>query len=224
MAYPVRNYEPNASKRKPGWYRVPGKGRRYWTGKKWTFGKGDPEGRTNVTGRLRDAISRTLGGGSAKASSKRSRPVSEQEKKNQADRRRLRNDPEAFFGTGTKKEDKKPQTSSSGGGGGGGGGSSRPAPKPKSDKNAGYKAARDKIKKAKGKEEKAKATTNAEIVGLKAFIKAHKDKKGMAKAVEKARASLAKKEGASTKSKSSKPFGSGAVYGSSKTKHNTNIA
>ena len=52
MAYPVRNYEPNASKRKPGWYKVPGKGRRYWTGKKWTFGKGDPEGRVNLTGRL----------------------------------------------------------------------------------------------------------------------------------------------------------------------------
>lgn len=219
MAYPVRNYEPNASKRKPGWYKVPGKGRRYWTGKKWTFGKGDPEGRVNLTGRLADAVKRTLGGGSAKADNKPSRPVSAQEQKNQADRRRLRNDPEAFFGTGTKKEDKKPETSGSGSSSGSG---SKPKPKP--DKNAEYKAARDKIKQAQGKEAKAKATTNAEIVGLKAFIKAHKDKKGMAKAVEKARASLAKKQAASTKSTSSKPFGSGAVYGSSKTKHNSNIA
>lgn len=195
MAYPVRNYEPNASKRKPGWYKVPGKGRRYWTGKKWTFGKGDPEGRTNLTGRLRDAISRTLGGGSAKADTKPSRQVSEQEKKNQADRRRLRNDPEAFFGTGTKKEDKKPETSGSGGSGGGsGGGGSKPKPKPKPDKNAEYKAARDKIKKAKGKEAKAEATRNAEEVGLRAFIKAHKGKKGMAKAVAAAEKKLENKK------------------------------
>ena len=68
------------------------------------------------------------------------------------------------------------------------------------------------------------ATTNAEIVGLKAFIKAHKDKKGMAKAVAAARAKLAKKQGSSTKPTSSKPFGSGATYASSKVKTNSNMA
>ena len=108
--------------------------------------------------------------------------------------------------------------------GGGGGGSSKPKPKPKPDKNAEYKAARDKIAKAQGKEAKAKATTNAEIVGLKAFIKAHKDKKGMAKAVAAAKAKLAKKQGSSTKPTSSKPFGSGATYASSKVKTNSDIA
>ena len=110
---------------------------------------------------------------------------------------------------------------SSGGGNnkGGGGG------KPKTDsRNKAYQAARDKIAKAQGKEAKAKATTNAEIVGLKAFIKAHKDKKGMAKAVAAAKAKLAKKQGSSTKPTSSKPFGSGATYASSKVKTNSNMA
>lgn len=76
--------------------------------------------------------------------------------------------------------------------GGGGGG------KPKTDsRNKAYQAARDKIAKAQGKEAKAKATTNAEIVGLTAFIKAHEKKKGMAKAVAAAKASLARKQGKS---------------------------
>ena len=131
----------------------------------------------------------------------------------------------------TKKEETptpQPRTINQSGGennkgsGGGGGGSK---PKPKTDeRNKAYQAARDKIKTAQGKDAKAKATTNAEIVGLKAFIKAHKDKKGMSKAVAAAKAKLAKKEGASTKTTSSKPFGSGATYASSKVKTKSNIA
>ena len=107
-----------------------------------------------------------------------------------------------------------------------GGGSSRSGggkPKPDS-RNKEYQAARDKIAKAQGKEAKAKATTNAKSVGIKAFIKAQKDKKGMAKAVAAARAKLAKKQGSSTKPTSSKPFGSGATYASSKVKTNSNMA
>ena len=56
MAYPVRNYEPDSSKRVKGWYRVPGKGRRYWTGSKWTYGSGDPKGSVNLGGMLRDGL------------------------------------------------------------------------------------------------------------------------------------------------------------------------
>jgi len=82
---------------------------------------------------------------------------------------------------------------SSGGGSGGGGGGGKPKP----DKNAAYKAARDKIAKAQGKDAKAKATRNAEIVGLNAFIKAHEKKKGMAKAVAAAKKKLAEKQGGS---------------------------
>jgi len=56
MAYPVRNYESDSSKRVKGWYNVPGKGRRYWTGSKWTYGSGDPEGSVNLGGMLRDSL------------------------------------------------------------------------------------------------------------------------------------------------------------------------
>ena len=131
----------------------------------------------------------------------------------------------------TKKEEppkQQPRTinQSSGGNNKGGG------DKPKPDKNAAYKAARDKIAKAQGKDAKASATRNAEIVGLNAFIKAHEKKKGMAKAVAAAKEKLKEKEKDAAKAKAAKsaeatsnrPFGKGGTYASSKVNTNTGMA
>ena len=201
MAYPARNFEKDPSKRTKGWYMVPGKGRRYWDGKAFKFRS--PDGTTNLKGLAGSVISRVKDAVKTKP-----RPTG----RNSRSRNRGRGDAVQSTGgpsTAPNPESKSAQNNPS---------STKPkvekksAPTPQvkkpdtskasTPKKTAYQVARDKIKTAK---DKKGATLAADIEGLKSFIKAHGDKKGMAKAVAKAKASLARKKEKSKKRKTTPP-------------------
>lgn len=189
MAYPARNFEKDPSKRTKGWYMVPGKGRRYWDGKAFKFRS--PDGTTNLKGlagsvinRVKDAVktkpttgrggrSRNRGRGSAVRSEEGGRSTAPNPRPDSA-----QNNPSSQSESkkpAPKPQPKKPQTTT----------------KASTPKKTAYQTARDKIKTAK---DKKSATLNADIEGLNSFIKAHGKKPGMAKAIAKAKESLAKKK------------------------------
>lgn len=202
MAYPARNFEKDPSKRTKGWYMVPGKGRRYWDGKAFKFRS--PDGTTNLKGlagsvinRVKDAVKtkpttgravrgRNRGRGSAVRSESGPSRTPNPDSKSGQNNPSTQQKPEVKKQPVTKpKVENKPDTS-----------------KASSPKKTAYQTARDKIKTAK---DKKSATLNADIEGLKGFIKTHGDKKGMAKAIAKAKASLARKKEQLRKRKTTPP-------------------
>ena len=190
MAYPARNFEKDPSKRTKGWYMVPGKGRRYWDGKAFKYRS--PDGTTNVKDMVGDRLKglvKRISKGSEKGkeiNTRRGRRVNRTTTRGRGTA--VQSDgspstapnpkPESAQNNPSSSTEKKPQVKKT------------EPKKTEPKKKTAYQIARDKIKSSK---DKKSATLSADIEGLNSFIKAHGKKKGMAKAIAKAKESLKKK-------------------------------